>query len=205
MMNNSTQVTGVILAGGQARRMNYRDKGLIAYQGRPLVSYAIAALATVTDQVIINANRSRDEYRQFGLPVISDQTDSFDGPLAGILTAMMYADTGVLAVVPCDSPLIRAEHIQKLLSARAENDADVAVAFDGERLHPVFLAIKTGLKTSLQDYLAGGQRKVEFWLTRQKWLAVDFSSEPDIFININTLTELSALENKETPCASVAQ
>lgn len=204
-MNNPTKVTGVILAGGQARRMNYQDKGLVTYQGRPMVSYAIAALKTVTDQVIINANRNRDAYQQFGLPVISDQTNSFDGPLAGILTAMIYADTGILAVVPCDSPLIRAEHIRKLLSARTENDADVAVAFDGQRLLPVFLATKTGLKTSLQDYLASGQRKVDFWLTQQKWVAVDFSSEPDIFININTLTELSALENKETPCAPAAQ
>ena len=195
-MNNQTKVTGVILAGGLSRRMSNQDKGLINYKGRPMVSYAIAALTPVANQTIINANRNREQYQAFELPVITDQTDSFDGPLAGVLTAMIYTDADVLLVMPCDSPLIKAEHLQKLLTTRAENNADVAVAFDGERLHPVFLAIKTSLKTSLKDYLASGQRKIDHWLEQQKMVKADFSNEPEIFININTMTELSELEAK---------
>lgn len=195
-MNSQTKVTGVILAGGLARRMNNQDKGLINYKGRPMVSYAIAALTAVADQTLINANRNRELYQAFGITVVADQTDSFDGPLAGVLTAMIHTDTDVLVVMPCDSPLIKAEHLQKLLSTCAENNADVAVAFDGERLHPVFLAIKTSLKTSLQDYLASGQRKMDCWLEQQKMVKADFSNEPEIFININTMAELSGLEAK---------
>ena len=198
-MLNQTKVAGVILAGGLARRMNNQDKGLVHYKGRSLVSYAIAALTAVTDQIIINANRNKENYQAFGLPVVADQTDNFDGPLAGVLTAMIYTDADVLVVVPCDSPLIKAEHLQKLLAVCAENAADVAVAFDGVRLHPVFLAIKTSLKTSLENYLASGQRKVGYWLEQQKTVKADFSNEPEIFININTLTELSALEANDTP------
>ena len=194
-MNSQTKVTGVILAGGLARRMNKQDKGLVNFKGRPMVSYAIAALAPLVDQIVINANRSSEQYRQFGWPVVADQTDSFDGPLAGVLAAMTSVDADVLLVMPCDSPLIKAEHLQKLLVTRAENDADVAVAFDGERLHPVFLAIKTTLKTSLHDYLASGQRKMALWLEQQDMVQVDFSNEPEIFSNINTLAELSALES----------
>lgn len=193
-MNNPSKVTGVILAGGLARRMNNQDKGLINYKGRPLVSYAIAALTAVADSSLINANRNRERYQAFGLPVIADQTDRFDGPLAGVLTAMLYTDAKVLVVMPCDTPLIKAEHLQKLLATRAENDADVAVAFDGVRLHPVFLAIKTSLKTSLQDYLASGQRKIVSWLEQQNSVQADFSNEPEIFINVNTPAELSELE-----------
>jgi len=197
-MLNQTTVAGVILAGGLARRMNNQDKGLLLYKGHPLVSYAIAALTDVTDQIIINANRNREHYQAFGLPVVADQTDNFDGPLAGVLTAMIYTDADVLVVVPCDSPLIKAEHLQKLLAVRAENAADVAVAFDGVRLHPVFIAIKTSLKTGLENYLASGQRKVGDWLEQQKTVTADFSNEPEIFFNINTLTELSALEANDT-------
>jgi molybdopterin-guanine dinucleotide biosynthesis protein A len=197
-MFNQTKIAGVILAGGLARRMNNQDKGLVPYKGSPLVSYAIAALTDVTDQIIINANRNREDYQAFGLPVVADQTDNFDGPLAGVLTAMIYTDADVLVVVPCDSPLIKAEHLQKLLAVRAENAADVAVAFDGVRLHPVFIAIKTSLKTGLENYLASGQRKVGDWLEQQKTVKADFSNEPEIFFNINTLTELSALEANDT-------
>ena len=195
-MNNQPTVTGVILAGGLARRMNNQDKGLVNYNGCPMVSYAIAALTAVADQPIINANRNQQKYQKFGLPVIADQTETFDGPLAGVLTAMIHAETDILVVMPCDSPLIKAAHLQKLLATRAENDADVAVAFDGERLHPVFLAIKTSLKNSLQDYLSSGQRKIDRWLEQQKMVKADFSNQPEIFININTMTELSELETK---------
>lgn len=193
-MNSRTKVAGVVLAGGRAMRMNNQDKGLVNFKGRPMLSYAIAALTPIVDSVFINANRNIDQYRQFGWPVISDQSDSFDGPLAGVLSAMMHADADVLVVIPCDSPFIKAEHLQKLLLARDENNADVAVAFDGIRLHPVFFAIKTTLQASLQDYLADGQRKVAGWLERQNLVTVDFSGDPKIFSNINTMTELSMLE-----------
>jgi molybdopterin-guanine dinucleotide biosynthesis protein A len=193
-MNSQTKVAGVILAGGRARRMDNQDKGLINFKGRPMVSYAIAALAPVGDCVFINANRNIEQYKQFGWPVISDQTDSFDGPLAGILTAMVHTDADVLVVMPCDSPLIKAEHLKKLLLARSETNADVAVAFDGRRLHPVFCAIKATLQNSLQGYLATGRRKVEDWLMQQNFVRADFSSEPEIFKNINSMSELSALE-----------
>jgi molybdenum cofactor guanylyltransferase len=195
-MATQTKVTGVILAGGLARRMNNQDKGLLHFKGQPLVSYAIDAMTKVADQTIISANRNIQEYRQFGLSVISDQTDSFDGPLAGILAAMVFAQTGILLVMPCDSPLIKPSHLQKLLATLTENDADVAVVFDGERLHPVFLAISTTLRSSLQDYLQRGHRKVDSWLEQQNSVKADFSTEPDIFININTLPELSDLEAK---------
>ena len=80
-------------------------------------------------------------------------------------------------------------------------------------MHPVFLAIKTSLKNSLQDYLASGQRKIDRWLEQQKMVKADFSNEPEIFTNINTLTELSELEakgelmhiRKTVPCTSAAQ
>lgn len=193
-MNTQTKVTGVILAGGLARRMNGQDKGLVQFKGRPMVTYAIAAMGAVADETVVNANRNLTEYRKFGLPVMSDGTNNFDGPLAGILAAMRYAETGLLLVLPCDSPLIEARHLQKLLAARARNDADVAVAFDGERLHPVFLALKIALKPGLENYLQSGQRKVESWLEQQNTVKANFSCESEIFSNINSLIELSALE-----------
>jgi molybdenum cofactor guanylyltransferase len=195
-MNNSAKITGVILAGGLARRMNHQDKGLVCYQGRPLVSYAIAALAPLVHETIINANRHHAEYQAFGLRVVADQTDSFDGPLAGILTAMINTDAEVLLVVPCDAPLITAAQLQKLLTTRADLNADVAVAYDGQQLHPVFLAIHTRLQSGLQDYLASGERKVQTWLAQHNTVPVDFSDTPEIFTNLNTLTELSLLEAK---------
>jgi molybdopterin-guanine dinucleotide biosynthesis protein A len=194
IMNDRTTVAGVILAGGRARRMHSQDKGLILDRGRPLVCYAIDALAGAVSEIIINANRHLDQYRTFGRPVVSDRSASFDGPLAGILAAMLHTEAEVLAVLPCDSPLILTEHVAKLLAVRAAHNANIAAAHDGERLHPVFLALKTDLKESLQDYLNQGERKVDRWLERHRLVLADFRTTPEIFANVNTLTELAALE-----------
>ncbi len=188
------KIVGVILAGGRATRMAHQDKGLVNYNGRPLIHYAITALAPVVDQVLINANRNIERYQHFGLPIVTDQTDSFESPLAGVLAAMTFSDADVFAVIPCDCPLIKTQHVQKLLLTHTETNADIAVAFDGSRLHCVFFAVSTRLKQSLQGYLASGQRKVGGWLMSQRIRQVDFSNEPEILTNINTMDELSQLE-----------
>jgi molybdopterin-guanine dinucleotide biosynthesis protein A len=193
-MSNQTKVTGVILAGGLARRMNRQDKGLINFRGKPLISYAIAAISPLVGSVIINANRNHEHYQKFGCPVISDQTETFDGPLAGVLTAMTASQTDVLLVMPCDTPLIKTDHLEQILQAREDAKADVAVAFDGQRLHPVFLALFVDLKDSLNEYLVSGERKIDKWLAQHQMVKADFSASPEIFANINTLEELSDLE-----------
>jgi molybdopterin-guanine dinucleotide biosynthesis protein A len=194
MMNKHKKVTGVVLAGGLARRMNKQDKGLIEYHNRPMVSYAVEAMAQAASTVFINANRNIPQYSSFGYQVISDQTDSFDGPLAGVLSAMLHAETGILCVMPCDSPLIKPEHLNKLLTPLINNKADIAVAFDGTRIHPVFLALKTSLQNSLKNYLQQGNRKIDLWLEQHDLLKVDFSETAEVFLNINTLSELEVLE-----------
>lgn len=199
-MHSETKVNGVVLAGGLARRMGGQDKGLVEFKGRAMIEYALEAIAPVVDAVLINANRNLDLYRQFGYPVISDQTETFDGPLAGVLSALTQSDTEILLVIPCDSPLVKPRHLQKILDARVRADADVAVAFDGVRLHPVFLALKSSLATSLQGFLASGQRKIDIWLEQHYVVRVDFSDTPEIFLNVNTMRELSELESERIKC-----
>jgi molybdopterin-guanine dinucleotide biosynthesis protein A len=196
MMSGQNKVTGVVLAGGLARRMNKQDKGLIEYHNKSMVTYAVKAMMEVTDNVVINANRNLDAYAQFGCEVITDQTDTFDGPLAGILSAMMYAETSIVCVIPCDSPLIKAKHLQRLLIA-LDDTVDIAVASDGNRMQPVFLALKTSLQPDLEAYLQAGERKIDVWLQQHSLRVVDFSQDKNIFMNINTLDELNALENQQ--------
>ncbi|AEG00171.1 molybdenum cofactor guanylyltransferase MobA [Methylomonas methanica] len=193
-MGGQNKVSGVVLAGGMARRMQQQDKGLVMFNRRPLISYALAAMQPVTDELFISANRNRGRYELFGFPVISDSNANFEGPLAGILAAMQAARYSVLLVMPCDSPFFTGRHLQQLLDGLGESN-DIAVAFDGERLHPVFVALKTHLQTDLQAYLQHGERKLQTWLLRHHTIKVDLSRATDIFTNINTPTDLQTLEN----------
>jgi molybdopterin-guanine dinucleotide biosynthesis protein A len=188
-------LTGVVLAGGEARRMGGQDKGLVLFRGRPLAAYALDALAAVAGQVRVNANRHQAEYAKLGYPVIGDGSTQFNGPLAGMLAALRTASTPHVLIVPCDCPLLRPDALRRLYLALLENQAEAAVAYDGERLHPVFAALDRRLATSLQSYLDQGQRKVEYWLRQHNPLRVDFSGEPELFRNANTPEELAALEN----------
>ena len=194
MKEKQKTVTGVILAGGLARRMGGQDKGLIQYKQRPMITYALDAISPLVDHLVINANRNLGQYQQWGFPVIADKTTSFDGPLAGILSVMKSVKFDVLLVMPCDSPLIDSEHLRKLVTTLTTAQADICVAYDGKRLHPVFLALKFGLEQSLEQFLASGQRKIDVWLAQHNMVQADFSNEPEIFMNINTLDELVELE-----------
>ena len=196
-MSEQNKVSGVVLAGGLARRMGQQDKGLILFNDKPLVSYALTAMKPLVDELLISANRNRAIYRQLGYPVISDASDSYDGPLAGILSAMQATQNPILLIMPCDSPLVKTEHLARLLSALTD-DTDIAAAYDGQRLHPVFAALKTSLQTDLQQYLNNGERKLQYWFNRHAVIKVDFSQTPEIFANINTHEELEALEQSET-------
>lgn len=195
-MNSRTKVTGVILAGGMARRMDGQDKGLILYRGRPMIEYAIAAMSGAADQLVINANRNLDRYQAYGYDVITDATASYDGPLAGVLAVMQTMVPGLLLVMPCDSPLFTASHLQRLLDEVQQTQAEITVASDGQRWHPVFLVLQHSLLSSLQAYLGSGQRKIDRWLEQHKVYPVDFSDCVEIFNNINTMTDLTALEQE---------
>lgn len=95
-------ITGVILAGGQGRRMGGEDKGLMVLNGRPLVEYLLDSLRPQSSTLLINANRNHHRYQRYGFPVIEDQVGNYQGPLAGFSTALQHADTDWIMTVPCD-------------------------------------------------------------------------------------------------------
>jgi molybdenum cofactor guanylyltransferase len=182
-------VTGLVLAGGKARRMGGQDKGLININGQSMIEYVLLALKPQVKQIIINANRSIREYEKFGYPVIKDQLEDYQGPLAGIASAMEIAKTKFI----CDGPLIAQNIVSRLYSALRSPNPDntttkieIAVAHDGNRLQPVYALLRCSLHQSLMDYLHSGERKIDRWYTQHNYKAVDFSDKQDCFININT-------------------
>ncbi|MEQ6341107.1 MAG: molybdenum cofactor guanylyltransferase [Gammaproteobacteria bacterium] len=190
-----SKITGVILAGGQARRMGGIDKGLVELRGKPLVAHVIAALEPQVGNIIISANRDLDRYAGFGYAVVADTLPDHPGPLAGILSAMLAATTEYILTVPCDTPLLPPDLMLRLSSTLTREHAEVCAAHDGMRIQPLLTLLRRELAASILDYLNKGDNKVELWLQRQKLTLADFSDETDAFYNINTREELVAIEN----------
>ena len=187
-------VTGLVLAGGLARRMGGADKGLVPLAGRPMVEHVVDALRPQVGTILLSANRNLERYAALGYPVIADALDGYQGPLAGLATALRQHTTAFLVTVPCDAPLLPADLVRRLLAACEASDADVAVASDGERQQSVFLLVRARVAPALESYLAGGGRKVDAWLSRVRAAVADFSDEPGAFVNVNDPGERERVE-----------
>lgn len=190
----SQDITGVLLAGGQARRMGGIDKGLVPLRGRPMIEYALEALRPQVGRLLINANRNLETYARYGVPVVPDSISGYQGPLAGISSALSVVETPFLLTAPCDSPLFAPDLAACLYEALAATQADLAVAHDGRRQQPVFLLLRRELAADLQAYLEGGDRKIDLWFARHRVANADLSHRPDSFVNVNDEAEQQRVE-----------
>jgi molybdopterin-guanine dinucleotide biosynthesis protein A len=186
-------VTAVVLAGGRARRMGGQDKGLITLNQALLIEYALTALHDQVDAILINANRNIERYETLGYPVIEDRHSGFNGPLAGMASALSSMHTRFLVTVPCDSPALPLDLVDRLLAARARDGAELAVAHDGTRMQPVFALLERTLLPSLEQFLEADGRKIDQWYARHRLALADFSDQPDAFTNVNTPEDLARM------------
>ena len=185
-------ITGVILAGGLARRMGGVDKGLQLLAGRPLVAHVAERLAPQVGSLLINANRSHGAYAALGYPLLVDDIPDFAGPLAGLHVALGANATPLVVTVPCDSPFLPTDLVSRLLAGLHAAGADVAIARSAGRQHPVFCLCRKTLQEPLAAYLNGGGRRVAQWCAEMGAVEVEFDDQPGAFRNFNTLDELSA-------------
>lgn len=189
----SENVTGIILAGGKARRMGGHDKGLIEINGQAMITYIINTLNPQVADILINANRNKKAYEKFGYPVISDHLTDFQGPLAGIAAAMDKTATHYICTCPCDGPLIPNDLVARLYTELNRQQSEISVAHDGTRMQPVYALIDCTLHASLKEYLNSGERKIDRWYAQHKLTQVDFSDKQDCFMNVNTPEDQIAL------------
>ena len=189
------KITALILAGGRGSRMGSVDKGLQLFKGKPMVAHVLERMSPQVDEVIINANRSIEQYAAFGHRVVPDAIDGFAGPLAGLHVGMTQATTTLLATVPCDSPFLPLDLVTRLHTAMELGNVDLAVAKTYDQAHPVFCLVKRDLEPHLREFLASGQRKIDKWYATLRAVEVQFDDQESAFANINTEVELRELES----------
>jgi len=179
----SEPVTGLILAGGEGRRVGGADKGLLDYRGKPLVAHVIDRFAPQVDTLLISANRNLEDYLDFGYPVVTDASEERLGPLAGIAAGLRACETPWLAVCPCDCPHLPPDLVARLMAGIGQ--ARLAIGRSSEGTQPTFMLCRRELLPALAAWLAAGERKVMAWCRNQGAVEVDF---PDAaaFANFNT-------------------
>jgi molybdopterin-guanine dinucleotide biosynthesis protein A len=182
-------VSGIVLAGGQGRRMGGVDKGLQPLRGRPMVAWVLERLAPQVGEIVINANQNLEAYAAFGCRVVPDAIGGFAGPLAGLHAGLAAVASELAVTVPCDSPFLPLDLVARLRAALGAND--LAVAKTGAQPHPVFSLVRRSVHAHLGAFLAGGGRKIDAWYASLNVVEVPFDDEADAFRNINTREELN--------------
>ena len=194
-MTDAFPISGVVLAGGQGRRMGGIDKGLRLLRDKPMVQWVIERFSPQVDELLINANQNLETYREFGHRVIPDAIGGYAGPLAGLHRALSEAQYDLVATVPCDSPFLPVDLVVRLRTALDWHRADLAVARTGEQPHPVFCLCRKSLLPGLAAFLADGGRKIDTWYSALNVTEVAFDDNAGAFSNINTEAELKAFES----------
>jgi molybdopterin-guanine dinucleotide biosynthesis protein A len=194
-------ILGVLLAGGQARRMGGGDKGLFMIGGRPMIELIIERAQSQVSTLIINANGDAGRFENFGFEVTPDVIKGFAGPLAGVLTGLEWARANTprvnwVATFPTDAPFMPLDLVQRLISSVAINGADLACARSNGQSHPVFGLWPVNLADDLRRAMVDEKvRKIDSWTARFKLVEVDFSDKPyDPFFNINAPEHLTEAE-----------
>ena len=195
---SNPEVVGVLLAGGRATRMGGGDKCLLPLAGRPLLAHVIERMAPQVSALALNANGDPARFAGFGLPVVADTLPGFQGPLAGLLAGMRWAETRgatSIATAAADTPFFPRNYVERLLTA----SKPVAVARSGGRTHPLFSLVPVALAGDLEDFLGRqASRKVTDWLGLHAPAAIDLDGPADApvdpFFNVNTAADLAKAE-----------
>lgn len=205
------KIAGVILAGGQSRRMGGRDKCLEPLRGRYLISHIIDRAHSQVEALAINANGEASRFAEFGLPVVADSVVGFAGPLAGVLAGLDWAAAAApgsvwLATFACDAPFFPYNLVTRLWAETEETGADLACGHSRGRDHPVFGLWPLSLRDELRRALVeDGVRKVDVFTARYRLVPVEFPdlASPwglvDPFFNANRPDDLAEAERIMSP------
>lgn len=188
------RIFGVILAGGQARRMGGADKAFLPLAGRPLVAHVLDRLRPQVEAVILSANGDPSRFAALGCRVVADATSQ--GPLSGILAALHHAGAAGathLASTPVDTPFLPPDFVARLQVAAATSPEGLAFARTEGGDHPASALWPVALIPALTAYLAGGGAKVTRFTDAHGAARADF---PDAaaFLNLNTPADLADAE-----------
>lgn len=199
-----TDIPGIILAGGLARRMGGGDKSLLMLGGRPVLAHVIERLRGQTPEIALNANGDPERFATYGLPVVPDSEPDFPGPLAGVLAGLDWAagqGASHIVTVAADTPFFPLDLVTRLRKAQADAAKPIALAATpdparGLLRHPTFGLWPVALRDDLRAALRDGTRKIVAWTDRHGAASAEFPATPyDPFFNLNRPEDMVQAED----------
>ena len=198
MIIQPSQITGFILAGGNASRMRFVEKPLAKLGGKPLIQWVLSETFQHVSQIVINVNKNQSKYRKFGCTVIPDETHSHSGPLIGILSGLNFITKDkshktphYLLCLPGDVPFFPKQLISRLVSEMANDPCDVVLTKSNDQIQPLFSLWSVTAKKEIYDGVKRGLRGPLQVMSHLNNKVISIDSESQLeFLNINKETDL---------------
>jgi molybdopterin-guanine dinucleotide biosynthesis protein A len=176
----------LLLAGGRGQRMGGQDKGLINWQGRPLIEWLHDVVRPLTDDLLVSCNRNQSRYAMYADRLIADEVEGFPGPLAGICAGLAAAHNRWMLVLPCDTPLIDRPLLQSLYSTATETPDRPLMLRCGDQWEPLFSIIPTNLRGEIEACWHGGERSPQRILLQLGAVELGIQPGDPRLANLNT-------------------
>ena len=194
-MNDTSGVTGIVLAGGLSRRLG-RDKAIEPINGQPLIGRVLDTLSQITNELVVVVN-TPERGQELPLPesaVVAVDIYPDSGSLGGIFTGLSASTNEWGIVVACDMPFLNIELLEYLLSFRKDNDIVVPIIdHRPEPTHAVYSRICLPL---IETRLKLGDLKIARFFddVRTKYVSQRHAEKMDpgkiSFFNVNTEEDL---------------
>lgn len=203
-MIERAKIGGVILAGGKASRMGNRDKALQLLDDRPLLSHVIDRASPQLQVLLLSVNHNAESYASFDLPIVSDHTSGYGGPLLGIHSAMHWfnanqSETGIeyLACFPADVPDFPSDVVRELARPFESNPCDVTFIRHRKQIQPLFSLWRLELIEKVRSAIDSGLYGPKLLFDSMRAISVqNDSTSPGLFFNINSIEELEQARGK---------
>lgn len=185
-------LVGLILAGGKSQRLG-RDKASLDLGGRTLLARSVELARRFCPEVYVSgrdpATAAVCGLDDCGLRWIPDETPGL-GPIGGIATGLKRLKTALL-VLPCDTPLLNAGLLERLVAARNQRpDSAVATAFaqpNTGHLESLVAVYEPEALPFLAEALRRGVHALWRAIPSDRWRRVFYEqSEQSAFLNLNT-------------------
>ncbi|MDE5422670.1 molybdenum cofactor guanylyltransferase [Ancylomarina sp. DW003] len=189
MQKLEKKIVGIVLSGGKSRRMG-QEKGLVKYQDKTLIEYAIESIQPLCDDLVIST--ANENYQYLSLPLIADEIPDC-GPIGGIYTCMKNKPADVYLIISCDVPHVPTELFVELLQ-KLDGNAVIPVGED-ERKQPLIACYSSEAFSFFEDAMKSNDLKMMNLLKQlnPKYYklspAADFYKS-DIFCNLNSKDDM---------------
>jgi molybdopterin-guanine dinucleotide biosynthesis protein A len=182
-----SQLTGIILSGGKSSRMG-KEKGLVDFQGKPLISHAILALKPLVDNIILGANHQLNNYKKFGYTIVEDEVKNI-GPLGGVLSCLQHSDTKNNIILSCDMPFVSTDLLNYLIKQKQDYDVVVPI-HDTNKIEPLCGIYSKSIIPVMEDAVKEGNYKLRDIFKKVRFATVEIGPSLPfysrrLFYNIN--------------------